>query len=365
MRLSEFDYDLPPELIAQEPADERDAARLLVHDAPQDRTEHGNVRDLVRWLSPGDLMVVNDTRVLATRLYGRRASGGRVELLLLEPSGPALPEGLVWTALVNPARKLRPGERVAIDGGAFDVVMIERGCAADGRPDKAWTVRIDAPVADPAELHGLLDRHGRTPLPPYIERDRESDDEKDRARYQTVYASVPGAVAAPTAGLHFTDALLAELDAAGVERCAVTLHVGHGTFQPIDAEEIEQHRMHREHFELSEETADAIARARARGGRIVAIGTTSLRVLESALDDEGRVRAQRGTTDLYLYPGRPVRSIDALFTNFHLPRSSLLLLVCAFLGTERTLRLYREAVAERYRFFSYGDATLLLNPRGS
>jgi len=358
MRIEAFDYDLPEDRIAQEPASERDSARLLAHCIATGLTEHRRVRDLVEYLRPGDLLVVNDTRVLQARLLGRRASGGRVEFLLLEPVAGGAARGERWKALVNPARKLKPGETVEVEGGAFSIRTIARGAGPDGKPAKEWQVEILAPTDSSAAE--LLETHGRVPLPPYIRRGTERVP-LDRERYQTVFAARPGAVAAPTAGLHFTPELLARLEELGVQRTAVTLHVGQGTFEPVKVQEVERHRMHAERFLLDPVVADAVHATRQRGGRVVCVGTTSVRVLESCADPErrGLVVPRSGETDLFLYPGRPLQVVDALLTNFHLPRSSLLLLVSTFAGRERILALYREAVERRYRFFSYGDAMFL------
>jgi len=354
MRLDAFDYELPPGRIAQEPAAVRDEARLFVHERALDRSEHARVRELGTWLRPGDLLVVNDTRVLRARLYARRASHGRVELLLLEPLAD---DPLTWTALVHPARRLRAGERLALEGAPFAVHMVARGREPDGRPAMEWCVRLETPrgeVLDPLEV---LERAGHVPLPPYVAR---ADAAADLERYQTVYARAPGAVAAPTAGLHFTPELLAALAAQGVERAAVTLHVGPGTFQPVKSEDITAHPMHAERYVLPPETVAAVRAARARGGRVVAVGTTAVRVLESCVDARGELVPGAGSTRLFLHPGARFQVVDALFTNFHLPRSTLLMLVCAFAGRERVLRLYREALALGYRFYSYGDAQLYL-----
>ena len=376
MKLSDFDYELPPELIAQHPTPERDAARLLVHDVASQRTVHSRVRELDEWLEPGDLLVVNDTRVLSARLHGRRRSGGRVELFFLEPTER---DERIWRAMANPARKLKEGEQLQLEGGALVARLVQRPPQADGRPGLAWEVQLfentetaasdPAPPADPTRL---LQRYGHVPLPPYIRRampGQGSDGapadevERDRERYQTVFAREPGAVAAPTAGLHFTPELLDRLQERGVERASVTLHVGPGTFQPVKCEDIEEHRMHSERYVLPEATVEAVAQTRARGGRVVAVGTTSVRVLEGAVREGGALVAGAGATELFLRPGSRFRVVDALFTNFHLPQSSLLMLVSAFAGRERVLDLYRLAIAQRYRFFSYGDAMLLFGDR--
>lgn len=368
MQLSDFDYDLPPERIAQEPAATRDAARLMV--PGPDGVEHRTVRDLPACLRPGDLVVVNDTRVRRARVFGRRATGGRVELFVL--GREELP-GRPWRALVNPARKLKPGEVLVLettDGAphpswrarALERLPhdVERRDDGSPRPGPCWRLELFREGAHEAEdgpLEALFEELGQLPLPPYIHRDGERPE--DTERYQTVFAAKPGAVAAPTAGLHLTPELMAELEARGIEVARVTLHVGLGTFAPVEAERIADHVMHSEEWELPAETAQAVAACRARGGRVVAIGTTSVRVLETAAAGAGGVRAGRGATDIFITPGYRFRVVDVLLTNFHLPKSTLLMLVSALIGRERTLELYALAVREGYRFFSYGDAMLL------
>lgn len=337
MLTSDFDFDLPPASIAQEPAP-RGESRLLVLDRTGPE-RHSRVRDLPRLLRPGDLLVLNDTRVIPARLYGRSAGGGKMEILLVEPLGEN-----EWDALVKPGRRARPGARFEIGEGLTAEVVEKR---EDGR----YLLRFSEPV----EPH--LERLGHIPLPPYIHR---PDAPEDRERYQTVYASRPGAVAAPTAGLHFTSALLREIEEAGVEIARVTLHVGIGTFKPVSAERIEEHRMERERYEIGAETAEAIRRARESGRRIVAVGTTVVRTLEGAARaGGGEARAGSGSTDLFITPGFQFQVADALLTNFHLPRSTLLMLVSAFAGRERVLAAYAEAIREGYRFYSYGDAMLV------
>lgn len=354
MRTSDFSYDLPPALIAQEPLADRAAARLLVLNRSDGSIRHLGVRDLPDLLDPGDLLVLNDTRVLPARLFGRRASGGKVEFLLLRRLEPG--EGgdaALWMALARPARRLASGEAVR---------LLPRG--ADGPEPDSPSVRVLRHVGDgQVEVRlegtragsGLLEAYGQVPLPPYI-RTRLDDPE----RYQTVYARREGAVAAPTAGLHFTPELFAALDARGINRASVTLHVGLGTFRPVSEEDPSAHRMHAEWFELSPETVARIATTRARGGRVVAVGTTVVRVLESRADAEGCLRPGSGWTELYVLPGWRFRAVDALWTNFHLPRSTLLMLVSAFGGRDAILEAYRQAVAAGYRFFSFGDAMLIL-----
>lgn len=364
MKLSEFEYELPPELIAQQPVEPRDAARLLYHEIDADRSAHRRVSDLPELLRAGDLVVVNDTRVRQARLLGSRQSGGSVELLLIERLAG---EANRWSALAQPAKKLRAGEVLRMEGGAIEARCIERRLGPDGSIEPTWIVELVDPGAADGDAEVLLERHGRTPLPPYIARDPAAAADAragDRANYQTVFARELGAVAAPTAGLHFTPALLERLASRGVELATVTLHVGLGTFQPVQVDDPREHRMHSERYTLPQATVEAIARARARGGRVVAIGTTSARVLESCVESDGALRAGAGSTALFLHPGKELRVVDALFTNFHLPRSTLLMLVSAFAGRERILRLYTQAIAERYRFYSYGDAMLLVRRGG-
>jgi S-adenosylmethionine:tRNA ribosyltransferase-isomerase len=341
--ISEFDYELPPELIAQQPRAERDASRLLVLDRPSGRLAHHAFSDLPALLAPGDLLVVNRSRVIPARLLGRRARGGEGEILLVRDRG----EGR-WEAMVRPGRHLRPGQRLTIDED-LSVVVESEAIAEDGRR----RVRL---LSKRRDVEGALARCGHVPLPPYI---RRADEPSDRERYQTVYARERGSVAAPTAGLHFTPSLLARLAERGVDRAELVLHVGPGTFQPVKVPRVEDHRVASEAYWLPPETAAALARARARGGRVVAVGTTSVRALESAAGADGTVAAGEGETGLVVRPGHRFRAVDVLLTNFHLPRSSLLLLVAAFAGREAVLRAYAEAVRERYRFYSYGDAMLI------
>ncbi|MBL8861322.1 MAG: tRNA preQ1(34) S-adenosylmethionine ribosyltransferase-isomerase QueA [Planctomycetes bacterium] len=357
MKTSDFDYELPPTAIAAHPAEPRDAARLLVHEIAADRTRHLHVRDLPEVLAAGDLLVVNDTRVRPARLLGRRATGGALEILLVEPRADGL-----WRALVKPAARLVPGAQFELEEGVLRGTAIERPPRTDGELGAEWIVRLEPGAGRTGGVDDLLERHGRMPLPPYLRRARGATPEHatDRERYQTVYARVPGAIAAPTAGLHFTPELLERLASAGVARAAVTLHVGLGTFQPVEVEDLECHAMHAEEYELDAEAAAQVAAARARGARVVAVGTTAFRVLESCAAPARLVHAGRGATRLFVRPGTPIQVVDALLTNFHLPRSTLLMLVSAFAGRERILRLYAEALARGYRFFSYGDALLLL-----
>jgi len=345
VKLSDFDYPLPEELVAQEPVTPRDASRLLVlkGEGPE---EHRRFAEIESLLAPGDLLVFNDSKVIPARLVGRKESGGRAELLLCEPLAGGL--GRRWRAMGQASKPIRDGTVVAFDG------LSARVLASEG--EGFHVVELDR---EGAELEAALARAGRVPLPPYI---RREPGEMDRARYQTVFAREPGSVAAPTAGLHFTEALLGRLAARGVRRAAVTLHVGPGTFLPVRGESIESHRMHAERYEVPPAAAEELEACRARGGRVVAVGTTSVRTLESAFDG-ARVAAGEGRTELFLRPGDSFRVVDRMITNFHLPRSTLLMLVCAFSGTERVLAAYREAVSRRYRFFSYGDAMWLERER--
>ena len=347
MRIEELDYDLPEGLIAQEPAARRDASRLLVLDRGSGAITHRAFADLPSLLRTGDLLVVNDAAVFPARLDLRRPTGGRFDALLLEPD-PTDP--LRWEALLNAHGKLRAGERLAVER-ADGVFLVPEARRAGG-----WTVRFEG--AD--DVRALAGRAGRVPLPPYIRRDRGADarDAADRERYQTVYARDPVAAAAPTAGLHFTPEVLRACEERGARRAAVTLAVGPGTFRPVKAERVEDHRMHSERWRIPVAAADAVRAARAAGGRVVAVGTTVVRTLEAAAaaSPDGLPAAGEGSTDLFLLPGHRFRCVDALLTNFHLPRSTLLALVMAFAGRDAVLAAYREAVRERYRFFSYGDA---------
>jgi len=345
MDISLFDYDLPEERIAQEPAEPRDASKLLVLDRARGAWEDARFSDLPRWLRAGDCLVVNESRVIPARLLGSLDGSGRpVELLMLRGL-----DGMRWEALVRPGRRCGVGARITLAGGAAHATVLEH------RAQGARAVEIEAPWP----VDELLERHGLPPLPPYIER-YDAPKPEDRERYQTVYARAKGSVAAPTAGLHFTPALLERLAWAGVELHRLTLHVGPGTFRPITVSRVEEHRLEGEVAEVPAATAEAVNRAKAEGRRVVAVGTTTTRTLEWAADESGRVREWRGDADLFIQPGHRFRVVDALVTNFHLPRSTLLLLVSAFAGREFILKAYAHAVASRYRFYSYGDAMLIL-----
>lgn len=335
MRLSDFDYDLPERLIAQQPTARRGDSRLL-HLPAEGAAEDRVFGDLVALLRPGDLLVFNDTRVLPARLLGTKETGGRVEVLIER----LLDEDLAL-AQVRASKSPKPGGRLLIGGHVLRV---------EGRDGDFYRLRSEGPA-----FVALMQAHGHMPLPPYIQR---PDDASDRERYQTVYGVRPGAVAAPTAGLHFDRAMLQRLEGAGIETAWVTLHVGAGTFQPVRVQDVAQHQMHSEWLEVGEETVQAVARTRARGGRVIAVGTTGVRSLETAAAG-GELAPFRGDTRLFIRPGFQFRVVDVLLTNFHLPQSTLLMLVCAFAGYDRTMAAYRHAVSAGYRFFSYGDAMLV------
>jgi len=350
MLLSDFDYTLPERLIAQFPAARRDASRLMVLHRSHGTIEHRVFGDLPEYLCPDDCLVLNDTRVIPARLIGtREGSGGKMELLLLQRH-PDSDGSCVWDALARPGRKARPGTRIVFRAHRGDPVV---GTILAARPG-VRTVEFEGP----GDVERALEEIGQVPLPPYIR--RAPDRDEDPVRYQTVYAKVDGAAAAPTAGLHFTEDLLDRIRTMGVRTAFVTLHVGLGTFAPVRVERVEAHRMHEEVFQISARVAGVINEAREQGGRVVAVGTTSVRVLETAVEKIGEVGETSGVTDLFIYPGYRFRAVDALVTNFHLPRSTLLMLTCAFAGRDLLFRAYREAIERSYRFYSYGDAMLVL-----
>ncbi|XWK89015.1 MAG: tRNA preQ1(34) S-adenosylmethionine ribosyltransferase-isomerase QueA [Phormidium sp.] len=348
--LSAYDYQLPEERIAQNPVTPRDSARLLVVDSP---TEHSDrvFRDLVELLLPGDLLVMNNTRVIHARLYGRKSTGAPVEILLLQEQ-----QNNCWLALVKPGRRLLPGAEIYLEAkNSLDrqpdfiltAKILEKDEATGGR-----ILKFELPEGK--SLIPVLDQFGHVPLPPYI---KESQSLAEQ--YQTVYAQSPGSVAAPTAGLHFTPELLEKLTAKGIEQTFVTLHIGVGTFRPVEVEKITNHQMHGEWVEIPETTVAKIQEAKARGGRIIAVGTTAVRSLEGAAQN-GELRPFCGQTELFIYPGYKWRVVEGLITNFHLPRSSLMMLVSALVGRKRLLSLYEDAIAQNYRFYSFGDAMLIL-----
>jgi S-adenosylmethionine:tRNA ribosyltransferase-isomerase len=365
LKISDFDYELPAELIAQTPIEPRDASRLLVANRQSQTFEHRHFRDIGDYLQPGDLLIANQSRVIPARLLGRRAeTGGAVEVLLLSER-PDLGHNC-WEALVRPGRRLREGARIEFGPEGEPprlLAEILTRTVAGGR-----VVRLSLPeieqianndLQDPYQMLHVrerIDEIGKMPLPPYI---HESLDNPER--YQTVYARIRGSAAAPTAGLHFTSTLLSQLQQQGVQVGFVTLHVGLDTFRPVEHENVSEHKMHSEEIELNAETAELIRATKAAGKRVVAVGTTSVRVLESVASfNEGQIEAYKGNTRLFITPGRHYQVVDAMITNFHLPRSTLLLLVSAFMGKEFMERAYQEAIHERYRFFSFGDAMLLL-----
>ncbi|OKH32044.1 tRNA preQ1(34) S-adenosylmethionine ribosyltransferase-isomerase QueA [[Phormidium ambiguum] IAM M-71] len=348
--LSAYDYELPDDRIAQNPVTPRDSSRLLVISSPTQHS-HQIFRDLVELLKPGDLLVMNNTRVIPARLYGRKNTGTPVEILLLQEQ-----KNNCWLALVKPGRRLQPGTEIYFqsknsseNGGEFrlSAKVLAKDEATGGRI-------LEFNIPEGKSLIPLLDEFGHVPLPPYIK-----DSESLPKQYQTIYAQTPGSVAAPTAGLHFTPELLEKLTAKGVEQTFVTLHIGVGTFRPVEAQKITEHQMHGEWVEISEATVAKIQETKARGGRVIAVGTTAVRSLEGA-SQNGELRPFCGQTELFIYPGYQWRVVEGLITNFHLPRSSLMMLVSALVGRKRLLSLYEEAIAQNYRFYSFGDAMLIL-----
>ncbi len=344
MHIDEFDYELPGELVAQYPAEKRENSRLMVIHRENGIIEHKHFFDILDYLSPGDCLVMNNSKVLPARLMGtKEATGIEVEFLLTKRK-----QGDIWETMVRPGRRLKPGERVnfsedpllyaeILDYGEGGTRIVEFG--------------YNGIFSD------ILDQVGKMPLPPYIQRE---SGERDKERYQTVYCKTEGSVAAPTAGLHFTDELLSQVRAKGIQLAYVTLHVGIGTFRPVKCENIEEHEMHFEEYWIDQGTADIINKTKASGGRIISVGTTSTRTLESAADTDGTVKSGHGDTDIFIYPGYSFRVIDCQVTNFHLPKSTLMMLVSAFYDRQKILKAYETAVKEKYRFFSYGDAMLLL-----
>ena len=340
MTVNDFDYNLPERLIAQTPLEKRDHSRLLVLNKKDGTIEHRHFYDIVDLLNPGDLLVVNDSKVIPARIFGTRAeTGGVVEVLLLK----ALEEN-VWEVLVKPGKKARPGQVIEFNGEMTGTVL---EILEDGKRKIRFSHQSST-------IYEVLDRIGKMPLPPYI-----TEQLKDQGRYQTVYARELGSAAAPTAGLHFTDELMAKAKARGIEICPVTLHVGLGTFRPVKATEITEHIMHSEYFSIPEETIEKIRRVKKAGGRVIAVGTTATRTLESGFDENLQCVRRSGDTDIFIYPGYQFKVIDALITNFHLPKSTLMMLVSALAGKDKIMAAYEEAVKEEYRFFSFGDAMFI------
>lgn len=345
MQVTDFDYVLPEELIAQYPSQQRDEARLLVVNREHDTIEHKTFYDIIDYLNPGDCLVMNDSKVIPARLLGQKAgTGGKVEFLLTKRL-----EGDVWEAMVRPGRKLKPGAEVVFceeEGRRLSAVIRSFG--------EGGTRHVEFQYD--GNFHDRLEETGHIPLPPYIDR---PDEKLDRQMYQTVYSREEGSVAAPTAGLHFTEELLERIREKGIKTAYVTLHVGIGTFKPVSCDRIEDHHMHFEQYEISEECAATINETHAAGGRVISVGTTSTRTMESAADENGILHAGSGSTDIFIYPGYQFKIVDALITNFHLPKSTLLMLISALYDREKILDVYRTAVADEYRFFSYGDAMLI------
>ena len=343
MQLSDFDYSLPETLIAQSPLTVRSASRLMVLKRAEQAIEHAQFEDLPRYLKKGDLLVLNDTRVIPARLIGRRKTGGQVEFLLVKQIQG---EDKLWQCLTKSSKALRLGQQIQLPGGVSAEII-----GSNDTGERSVRFTCSGPFMD------YLEQFGHMPLPPYI---RRSDQREDHERYQTIFAAKRGAIAAPTAGLHFTPAILENLKKQGVEVCTVTLHVGPGTFLPVRHDDLNRHKMHAELFEIPESTATSINQARAEKRRIIAVGTTVTRTLEAASDHCGLVQAGSAQTDLFIKPGFSFKIVDALVTNFHLPKSTLLILTAAFAGRELVLRAYQEAVDQHYRFFSYGDCTLIV-----
>lgn len=341
LKKTDFYFDLPQELIAQDPLEDRSASRLLVLNKDTGAVEHHRFQEITNYLRPGDCLVLNNTKVIPARLLGvREGTGAAIEVLLLKRR-----ENDVWETLVKPGKKARPGTKIVFGEGALRAEVLE--VVEEGNRLIQFSYE--------GIFEEVLDRLGEMPLPPYITHKLQ-----DKNRYQTVYAKYEGSAAAPTAGLHFTEKLLEEIRAMGVETAFVTLHVGLGTFRPVKAENLSDHHMHSEHYEITEETADIINRTKENGGRVFCVGTTSCRTIESAADADGRVQAGCGDTEIFIYPGYRFKVLDCLITNFHLPESTLVMLVSALAGRENVLAAYREAVEERYRFFSFGDAMLVI-----
>jgi len=342
MKLSLFDYHLPEELIAQRPVP-RGKSRLFVLDRKRKAFHHRIFPDILEYINSGDLVVLNKTRVIPARLFGRRRTGGKVEIFILRK----LKDG-IYEVLAGPGRKAPAGEIITFDEGLKCEIL---------RKDPVYGTRIAKFSAEDGDVDEMIERTGRIPLPPYIRRDPE---EIDRERYQTVYAEEKGAVAAPTAGLHFTEEILKQIEEKGARLGYIVLHAGLGTFRPVKVEEIEKHRMEPEYFRVPEETAEMVNDTKKRGGKVLCVGTTVIRSLESVADDNGMVRPFEGETNLYIYPPYRFKVCDMILTNFHLPKSTLLILVSAFAGRELVLEAYKEAIKERYRFYSYGDAMLII-----
>ena len=340
MNVSDFYYDLPEELIAQTPIEKRDESRLMVLDRGKQTIEHKTFKDIIDYLEPGDCLVRNNTKVIPARLYGKKSTGAKIEFLLLNRI-----EGDIWECIVRPGHKLKPGTEVEFGDGLL------KGIVLDIMPGGTRKVEFKYEGI----FNEILDKIGLMPLPPYIH-----ESLKDKDRYQTVYAKYDGSAAAPTAGLHFTPELFEKIKAKGIDVANVTLHVGIGTFRPVKVENVEEHHMHSEHFYIKQEDVDKINNAKKNGNRVIAVGTTSCRVLETIADENGLVKPTEGGTQIFIYPGYKYKCLDGLVTNFHLPESTLIMLVSALAGRDYIMKAYNEAVKEKYRFFSFGDAMLIL-----
>lgn len=340
MKVSDFNYDLPQELIAQHPYDKRDEARLMVIDAKTQKIEHRIFKDVMEYLSEGDCLVINNTKVLPARLYGKKDTGASIEFLLLKRI-----EGDIWEVMVRPGNKLKPGSKVSFGDGLLKAEVLE---VLEGGNRKV-TFEYNG------IFNEILDQIGLMPLPPYIKEKLKEND-----KYQTVYAKYDGSSAAPTAGLHFTEELLEKIKQKGVKVANVTLHVGIGTFRPVKVENVEEHAMHSEHYYIKQEDVDLINNAQKSGHKVVCVGTTSCRVLESVADENGMVKETEGDTNIFIYPGYQFKCIDRLITNFHLPESTLIMLVSSLAGKDFVMKAYEEAVKEKYKFFSFGDAMMIL-----
>ncbi|MBS5785565.1 MAG: tRNA preQ1(34) S-adenosylmethionine ribosyltransferase-isomerase QueA [Clostridia bacterium] len=340
MNVSDFYYDLPEELIAQTPIEKRDESRLMVLNRANQTIEHKTFKDIIDYLEPGDCLVRNNTKVIPARLYGKKATGAKIEFLLLNRI-----EGDIWECIVRPGHKLKPGTEVEFGDGILKAKVLD---VMEG-----GTRKVEFKYE--GIFNEILDKIGLMPLPPYIH-----ESLKDNDRYQTVYAKYEGSAAAPTAGLHFTPELFEKIKAKGIDVANVTLHVGIGTFRPVKVENVEEHHMHSEHFYIKQEDADKINNAKKNGKRVIAVGTTSCRVLETIADENGMVKPTEGDTQIFIYPGYKYKCLDGLVTNFHLPESTLIMLVSALAGRDYIMKAYNEAVKERYRFFSFGDAMLIL-----
>ena len=341
MKVSDFNYDLPEELISQHPYDKRDEARLMILNRENQKIDHKVFKDIIEYLNPGDCLVINNTKVIPARLYGKKDTGANIEFLLLKRI-----ENDTWEAMVRPGNKLKPGSKVIFGEGLLKATVLEVLEGGNRKVEFEYN----------GIFNEILDKVGLMPLPPYITEATREDNEK----YQTVYAKYEGSAAAPTAGLHFTEELLEKIKDKGVKVANVTLHVGIGTFRPVKVENVEEHEMHAEHFYIKQEDVEKINSAKKEGHKVIAVGTTSCRVLESVADENGLMKVAEGDTSIFIYPGYKFKCIDSLITNFHLPESTLIMLISALAGKDFIMKAYNEAVREKYKFFSFGDAMIIL-----